>query len=177
MPPPRRHRRRGFDEANPITPLRRPRRKASISHEEAATVPVVGVTAWRWLIQKGRLKPASSSFGDRKLTMTASDSANVSDWGTFISCPNVRSWPQATGPVTLHSRRVFGARELTGAWGACSLERRPVSSLLPGLASRPAIRSRQDPRGRRPPARRRSPRRRLSRKGVRPAGVGVSPEH
>jgi NADPH:quinone reductase-like Zn-dependent oxidoreductase len=72
-----------FDEANPITPLRLPRRKASISHEEAATLPVVGVTAWRGLIQKGRLKLASSSFSGRKLTMTASDSGECLLSGNF----------------------------------------------------------------------------------------------
>jgi NADPH:quinone reductase-like Zn-dependent oxidoreductase len=38
------------------------KKPASISHEAAATLPVAGVTAWRGLVQKGRLKPGQRVF-------------------------------------------------------------------------------------------------------------------
>jgi len=38
------------------------KKPASISHEEAATLPTVGVTAWRALVLKGRIKPGQSVF-------------------------------------------------------------------------------------------------------------------
>lgn len=38
------------------------KKPASISHEEAATLPVVGVTAWRGLVQKAHLRPGQSVF-------------------------------------------------------------------------------------------------------------------
>jgi NADPH:quinone reductase-like Zn-dependent oxidoreductase len=38
------------------------KKPASISHEEAATLPTVGVTAWRAMVQKGRLKTEQTVF-------------------------------------------------------------------------------------------------------------------
>jgi NADPH:quinone reductase-like Zn-dependent oxidoreductase len=38
------------------------KKPSSISHEEAATLPLVGVTAWLGLVQKGRLKSGQSVF-------------------------------------------------------------------------------------------------------------------
>ena len=38
------------------------KKPASISHEAAATLPVAGVTAWRGLVEKGRLKPGQRVF-------------------------------------------------------------------------------------------------------------------